>query len=93
MSSFYACNVTVRERWGGLGKGRGKLGVGVGSIASTRDKCGRAFAPRASKGGFPSKLKRCIAQEQGRVQGEGAWGIITTQEYKINELCVCNLYS
>ncbi len=50
MSSFNVCNVTVRDRRGGVGKGRGDLGVGVGSIASTRDKFGRAFAPRASKG-------------------------------------------
>ncbi len=36
MSSFNACNVTVRDR----GEGEGNLGVGVGSIASTREKCG-----------------------------------------------------
>jgi hypothetical protein len=56
MSSLNACDVTVRDRWG-VRKGRGDFGVGMSSIAPTRDKCGRAFAPRASKGGFPSKLR------------------------------------
>jgi hypothetical protein len=40
MSSSNAYNVAVRDHWGGVRTGRGNLGVGVGSIASTRDKCG-----------------------------------------------------
>ncbi len=63
--SLNVCNVTVRDCWG-VRKGRENLEVGMGSIAPTRDKCGQAFAPRASKGGFPSKLR-----EYMRIKNKG----------------------
>jgi hypothetical protein len=68
MSPLNVCDVTVSDRWG-VRKGRGNLGVGMGSIAPTRDKCGWAFAPRASKGGFPSKLNMRI-KNTGCTKGE-----------------------
>ncbi len=67
-----------------MGNGRGNLGVGAGSIASTLDKCGRAFIPRASKGEFPSKLRRCVTQRTGEGSRGGELRIINAQEYKIN---------
>ncbi len=51
MSSLKVVMLTVGDHWGGE-KGEGNSGVGEGSLAPTRDKCGRAFAPRASRGDF-----------------------------------------
>ncbi len=47
-------------------------GVGKGSLAPTRDKCGQEFAPRESKGDFQvSKRVICDTNRQGVVQGDG----------------------
>ncbi len=69
ISSLKAGNVNGR---GPLGGKKGEGGVGVGSLAPTRDKCGRAFAPRASRGGIPSKLRVIICKQKrmGCTKGE-----------------------
>ncbi len=60
--------------WGGGGeKGEGKSGVGEGSLAPTRDKCGRAITPRASKGDFQVSKGSFLTQTE-REMVQGGWG-------------------
>jgi hypothetical protein len=67
--SIESCTVTVGDHWGSE-KGEGNSGVEEGSLAPTRDKCGRAFEPRASKGDFQvSKGWFNTQTERGMVEG------------------------
>ncbi len=59
---------------GPLGGGKGERevrGKGVGSLSPTRDKCGRTFAPRASKGDSQVSMSDSL---HGQKQGVGRKG-------------------
>jgi hypothetical protein len=76
MSSLKTCNVGCR---GPLREGKGgELGVRVGSLSTTRDECGRTFAPRASKGDFQvSKEGGWLCGQKGKGCKEGMGKLAT----------------
>jgi hypothetical protein len=76
-----------RELWGTVWKrkweGQGQV---EGSLSPTREECGRAFAPRASKGDFQvskgvicyvSKREKDVKRERRNLRWAYTWGVTT----------------
>jgi hypothetical protein len=85
MSSFHACSVIVRdcgEGWGRGGEGEGELKGRGGQYSTNQGQVWTSICTTSFKGGFPSKLRGCIAQGTGEGSRGGELRIINTQDIK-----------